>query len=66
MFLYKSVEANTSASFVRNSYIIIAYFLEYYQCVHETSYLEVDGYPSKENLFLLAALLMNAMYIVFP
>ena len=27
--------------------------------------LEVDGCPSKENLFVQSALLMNATYIVY-
>ena len=32
----------------------------------ENRNLEVDGCPSKENLFGQSALLMNATYIVFP
>ena len=27
--------------------------------------LEVDGYPSKENLFVQTVLLMNVMYVIF-
>ena len=47
-------------------YLKFMYLPNIYKIICQTRNLEVDGGPSKENLFGQSWLLMNAMYIVFP
>ena len=51
-----------------HGYIFDEYYYLFliYLIFFNTKNLEVDGCPSKENLFEQSALLMNATYIAFP